>query len=205
LSDDERLRELRGRWLDSGSHLDHLAWLRERLRLSATDPLNDYREHVDPLTGVHQKRFVVERLEAALEVSSHVGVILIDVDWFMKINDRFGHGLADAVLSRLGRLLPSCVRSTTDTVGRYGGDEFLIVFQDAAPPRLEATAVRIRELVAEEVATAEIPVTVSMGLAFYEDDPGFVAADMLSRAEDASHQAKAAGRDRWVWGPISSR
>ncbi len=156
----------------------------------------------DALTGLHNRRFLVETLERqiALLERGHPGftALLLDVDHIKHVNDNHGHLAGDAVLRRIAELLRESVRSV-DYAGRYGGEEFLVLLIDTPPEEAEKTAERIRERIAGDsfrgCAGTELRVTVSIGGAGTLGDADH-AERLLATADKALYAAKAAGRNR---------
>jgi diguanylate cyclase (GGDEF)-like protein len=153
----------------------------------------------DTLTGVASRRSVLETLQSALDHSRHhaqqTGVILLDLDHFKQINDRHGHGTGDKVLEVAAARIRSSIRPN-DTVGRYGGEEFLLILPAVEP----ATSVRIAERVQMNLSddlvhtdSVTIRITASQGIALSDgsEDPQAV----IERADTALYAAKRAGRD----------
>jgi diguanylate cyclase (GGDEF)-like protein len=158
----------------------------------------------DPLTGLWNRRAIMGlmRRETQRSVrSGHpLGLMMVDLDRFKLINDSYGHLVGDTVLREVaGRMLAS-VRNY-DYVGRYGGEEFLIVLADCAPSALAATAERMRACVSGNPIDTEagpIPVTVSIGWATGDASVAALlkAEDLLRAADTALYQAKTNGRNR---------
>ncbi|MCA9552112.1 MAG: diguanylate cyclase [Myxococcales bacterium] len=168
---------------------------RDRFRAQATQ---------DPLTGLSNRVAVQEILERELaradREGSPVAVIMVDLDHFKRINDTFGHQAGDEVLREAGNRMKGAVR-VYDTVGRYGGEEFIVVLPGADAQVAARVAQRLRtQLSAGGVSTAEgqIPVTASLGVAACEAGAGVAPAELIRRADAALYQAKAEGRDRVV-------
>jgi len=168
-----------------------------------TDEL-EYREFHDPLTGLPNRSLVLDRAEQMLARARRVHVpvtaLLIGIDSFKQLNDRFGRGVADEVLRRVGARLNTVVRAS-DTVGRLGGDEFVMVVDavglDVAP---ELVAERILDVLRQPIELAEgtrpaVLMTASIGIA-----TGLPASaeDLLQDADLALAKAKAAGKDGYV-------
>jgi len=125
---------------------------------------------------------------------------MADVDHFKKINDTYGHLVGDVVLKEVGRRLAEGVR-TYDSVGRYGGEEFLVIVPGCGPADLAASAERLRRSIAEskfETSAGPVAVTLSIGIASgceHGEQPQ--SSEMLLRAADtALYAAKAEGRNR---------
>jgi two-component system, cell cycle response regulator len=156
--------------------------------------------HLDALTGLANRRLIVERLQQ--EWSAHarhqvpLSVILLDVDHFKKVNDEHGHDMGDAVLSRIAQVLRRETRAE-DTVARFGGEEFLILTRDADLASAALLAERVRAAVAREQFTSSDrswSITASFGVA--TTDPETESWDsLLKRADIALYQAKGDGRN----------
>ncbi len=158
-------------------HVLELSGRNERLAESAS---------TDLLTGLPNRRM----LDRALgRLSADDTVIMLDLDHFKQVNDNFGHAAGDEVLRMFGCVLRAAVRGR-DTVGRFGGEEFLVVL---APP--EGADVVLQRLRAEWLTERPFPVTFSAGIAASVGDPD----ETLRLADQALYQAKEAGRDRWTW------
>lgn len=174
--------------------------LREvRLELERRNEELELISRTDHLTGLWNRRHVEESLEKALSASrrhdGQVSVLLLDVDEFKSVNTRFGHPVGDVALQEIAARLRDKVR-TEDTLGRWGGEEFLVVLPDASVSEAFAAGERFRAAVGAEpvsAATAEIPVTISAGVACSRsgDKEG-----LLADADAALSRAKSAGRDR---------
>jgi diguanylate cyclase (GGDEF)-like protein len=127
-----------------------------------------------------------------------VAVLLMDLDRFKRINDRYGHPVGDQALRHLADILKEETRGE-DMLGRYGGEEFLIVAPDADEEGAHTLAERIRQRVAAEPApteSGELPLTVSIGVALRVDEEPL--DDLVARADAALLQAKEDGRNRIV-------
>jgi two-component system, cell cycle response regulator len=157
----------------------------------------------DALTGIFNRRAILDRLNQeisrALRQGNSLSVGMCDIDHFKKINDRFGHQAGDDVLVAFARCLQTGLREY-DCVGRYGGEEFLIIATGLAGQSDEGLYERLREQVAAAViktkADGDVAVTVSIGTA---TGSGQSTVDRLIAAADAAlYRAKAAGRNRVV-------
>ena len=149
-----------------------------------------------PLTGLDNRRGV-ERVLRALPAEDPVCLLLLDVDDFKLVNDRFGHAVGDEVLRQLGRLLVGAVREV-DRVSRWGGEEFLVVLPGQAARFGSEAGERIRRTVADHPWTgirAGLAITVSVGVAC---GPSSGRTEALHRADEALYEAKRAGRNRVV-------
>src|SRR5437667_3979923 len=137
-------------------------------------------------------------LLAAKRVRDNVGVLFIDLDRFKAINDTLGHDVADSLLVEIAQRLRSCVRQT-DTVARYGGDEFTVILPDLHQPEDAAqVAEKILERVVEPVVAGptSVEISVSIGIAIYPHD-GTDINTLLRNADDAMYRAKQAGRNNY--------
>ena len=157
---------------------------------------------IDPLTGLHNRRFGLNHLErVAVRCRAQglrAGVILMDIDHFKRVNDTHGHPVGDRVLARVAQSLAQNLRAE-DLVARIGGEEFLAVLPDADLTQIRVVAERLRAAVeALQVPLtggATLGVTLSLGIAMLEDrdDAG---AHALDRVDRALYSAKDEGRNR---------
>ena len=135
-------------------------------------------------------------LERSQRHDGHVGIIMADADRFKLVNDNFGHDAGDTVLRRIAAEISGCLRPY-DYVGRYGGEEFLIVVPGCSASETVQLAERIRVQVADctlSVSGAPLVVTVSMGVAAGSSPEDLEA--MLRAADSALYTAKHHGRNR---------
>jgi len=167
--------------------------LRETLRLQSVR---------DPLTGLYNRGYLEESLERELRRSARrgtpLGVMMIDVDHFKRLNDTFGHEAGDAALRALGDLFLAHVRGE-DVVCRYGGEEFTMLLPEASRETTCARAESLREaatrLVVQSHGRTLERVTISIGVAGCPDD-GATSEVVLRAADSALYRAKEAGRNR---------
>jgi diguanylate cyclase (GGDEF)-like protein/PAS domain S-box-containing protein len=159
-----------------------------------------YLAYYDDLTGLANRALFNDRLAHALaeakRAGRHVGVLLLDLDNFKVVNDTLGHAQGNALLVEVAQRVCACVRET-DTVGRFGGDEFGVVIGDLSEAQHAlAVAQKILDGFAApfRVAGREVYLATSVGVAFYPDDAA--DADTLIMSADAAlHHAKAQGRN----------
>ncbi|MGA7525127.1 MAG: diguanylate cyclase [Acidobacteriaceae bacterium] len=184
--------ELRAR-LRTGERIlqleDTLVASREDMRFRATH---------DALTGVWNRGTILEFLREALDHHEPTAALLCDVDHFKGVNDTFGHQAGDAVLREVAARLRGAVRAG-DGIGRYGGEEFLVVLRNCDIERLRERAEQLRRAVSENsflANGANISVSVSIGAARRKDDPPATIESILSLADDRLYRAKNAGRNR---------
>lgn len=159
------------------------------------------RAQTDPLTGVLNRRSLVERLEAACMRARARGLpialLFIDLDFFKEINDSYGHQAGDACLRAIIDPIHAELRSS-DVIGRYGGEEFVVILSSADVSAAEPIAERIRNRVADvrvEGFGAPIRLTCSIGVAT-SDTLGVWGEHLIARADAAVYDAKRSGRNR---------
>jgi diguanylate cyclase (GGDEF)-like protein len=156
----------------------------------------------DPLTGLYNRRslddFIKRRHADWRRNGSAYSMLMIDLDFFKQINDRFGHDAGDQVLRETAALLKQIVRAN-EAAFRFGGEEFLLVVDSAAPEEALRCAERVRRAIEELRVTGNgriLPaITASIGVAGCPVDSD-VPADLLQRADEALYAAKAGGRNR---------
>jgi diguanylate cyclase (GGDEF)-like protein len=156
---------------------------------------------VDPLTGIANRRAFLQDAKAmALRHGSNprpTAVLLVDLDHFKSINDRFGHAIGDRTLEIFADAARESIRAS-DLVGRLGGEEFAAVLRDANPERTVAVANRLREAfakAAQDVDGRPVCATVSIGVA-HCDGPVLDITELLAQADQALYFAKERGRNR---------
>lgn len=156
--------------------------------------------HIDPLTGVLNRR----GLDAAFERESNraqrlrqpLSLAMLDLDYFKRINDTYGHDLGDEILRHLTRLLTRDLRPS-DVVARFGGEEFIVLLPDADTPHALQAIARMQESLARAPIhhkDAPVAVTFSAGVSLWQ--PGEPLSSVIERADGALYRAKKAGRNR---------
>jgi len=170
---------------------NELIGAQEELRFAATH---------DSLTGLWNHVAIFDLLGRELRRMSRyrtsMGVLMVDIDHFKKVNDTYGHPNGDVVLKEVARRVGQGVRSY-DLVGRYGGEEFIVLLSDCHLEEIRKGGERVRLAVAAtpiKVSGTEINVTVSVGAASSSDADS--QQDLLARADVALYRAKEKGRDR---------
>jgi diguanylate cyclase (GGDEF)-like protein len=155
----------------------------------------------DPLTGISNRRALDERLAAEIQRAARFGhplaIGLIDIDDFKMINDVYGHAAGDLVLQRLAALLVRELR-TIDVIGRYGGEEFLIILPETDGPGALTAASRVLDAVRSDrhhYLGTGWQITVSIGIAVFELN-GRTSEELLGAADVALYQAKRLGKDQ---------
>jgi len=162
----------------------------------------------DGLTHLHNHRYFQDRLRLETKRSDRsrepLALLLIDIDHFKALNDRYGHASGDEVLRRVATILNHTARET-DLVARYGGEEFAVLAPRTAGKGAHLLAERMRQAIAEthfhgldgEAATAVVSVTASVGVSTYRSD----LKRFFNEADRALYQAKREGRDCVVLSP----
>lgn len=157
---------------------------------------------IDPLTGLHNRRFGLERLsqEFSRSVRSNepLAVALFDIDHFKAVNDTYGHQVGDNVLKLIAESVKGVLREG-DTLMRYGGEEFLAVLPGAGEADLRTVGERMRRIVESSVifeSDAEVRVTISIGGVSFPRTDVTDLDDLIRKADDAMYSAKKAGRNR---------
>lgn len=172
------------------THID-LKKAKEQLVLMAT---------TDVLTGLTNRRFFMERLSIEFErvqrYESLYTILMIDLDFFKRVNDTFGHMAGDTVLKKISEILQNGLRCT-DLIGRIGGEEFAVILPETELPQSLQIAERLRKSVDQlpvEVDGDKIRITISLG-ASQSNIADTEMDDALIRADSALYSAKKAGRN----------
>lgn len=159
----------------------------------------------DPLTGLHNRRYMEGHLESLVGDSAHTGkqvsLLIFDIDHFKAVNDTYGHPAGDAVLKEFAQRIAHNVRGV-DLCCRLGGEEFVVVMPDTDADFAKVVAERLRVCIASRPFTLDdgetmLDVTVSIGLATTIGG-GDRPSDLLSRADDCLYEAKRSGRNKVV-------
>ncbi|MCU7813567.1 MAG: sensor domain-containing diguanylate cyclase [Candidatus Thiodiazotropha sp. (ex Notomyrtea botanica)] len=158
----------------------------------------------DELTGLLNRGTIIERLNSQLALSRRTGqplsVILADIDFFKAINDTHGHLAGDVVLHEGALRMQAQVRGG-ESLGRYGGEEFLVVLYPCDEERVAIVAERFRRAMAEtaftinEVSPSDLKVTISLGTSSTEKQEGIGIQDLLKQVDNALYCSKANGRN----------
>jgi two-component system, cell cycle response regulator len=195
--------ELKAR-LDTGRRIlrleDRLVEAREEMRFKATH---------DALTTLWDRGAILSLLQSELSRSSRngdpVSLLLCDVDRFKHVNDVYGHHVGDQVLQQVANRLLESVRSE-DAVGRYGGEEFLIVLHGCSRGNLKERAEQVRKAIcARDVITARGPVSISTSVGAMTIEHANLSLPIeqfLQQADAALYRAKGEGRDRVVYAEL---
>lgn len=174
---------------------------RGRLRVARAESELAYLAYTDPVTDLPNRRGAQDEIEAALRraraAGARVGLVLIDLDNFKLVNDSAGHVAGDQLLRQVGARLRAAA-DAGDLVGRFGGDEFIVIVRRPdCGAGLRAGVERLMAALRDPVQldTLEVTVTASAGCCLFPDD-GASAGELLSNADAALYHAKNAGRDR---------
>lgn len=171
-----------------------------KIQLSEMDRSLDLATRVDPMTGLANRRDIMEKMERELSRSERYGrtfsLMLLDLDNFKQLNAKYGYNDGDDVLVEVARVLMSCVRNE-DVCARWGGEEFLFLLTETA---IEGTTILARKIL-ESISMTEfkanrpgIRITASIGVCEYQ--VGQSIYECVSRADKALRQAKQAGKNR---------
>ncbi len=156
----------------------------------------------DGLTGLYNHRHAMDLLSNEFErvgrYAAGVSLLMLDLDEFKRINDEHGHPAGDAVLREMARVLQETLR-TVDSLGRYGGEEFVAILPHTSPEEAAATAERIRQRVQGHVfwvGPKPVNITVSVGVASHPSPAVDSPESLVREADRALYRAKEAGRNR---------
>lgn len=186
---------------------------------SALDEVADLRRHLtelsnlvrtDTLTGIANYRYFVQALEQEIERTQRSGqptsLIMIDIDFFKKVNDRWGHETGNQALIHISKLLQKTVRKL-DIPCRYGGEEFAVILPNTNLGACLPVAERIRagvEITPLDVDGKELSMTISLGIATYSDQDDISVEELVKEADSYLYEAKESGRNRVCHAPLPS-
>ncbi len=159
----------------------------------------------DPLTQIANRGALTENLETLIEYArreqKYLTVLLVDVDFFKKYNDYYGHIAGDEALRQVARALSACAHRSFDFVGRYGGEEFLLVWFDTKPKDAQGLVGRVQQHIKQlhiphEKSSISNELTVSGGMVTLVPDKQTTVQSLIQQADDTLYQAKHEGRNR---------
>src|SRR5947209_5823218 len=158
----------------------------------------------DPLTGLHNRRYLMDRLLQEMQRSDRHGeplaFAMLDLDSFRPINDQYGHVIGDKVLRAVGNAIAKSIR-VSDIAARYGGDEFGVILPQTPPEGAMRVCERllrtISELILQDENGKSCRVTASLGLAYYPADDVETPEDLVHSADGALYGAKRSGKNRY--------
>ncbi|GAB4325616.1 MAG: hypothetical protein Kow0074_19480 [Candidatus Zixiibacteriota bacterium] len=157
---------------------------------------------IDELTGAHNYRYFRMRLEderkRSVRYNQPLSLLMVDIDWFKRLNDEYGHETGNAALRKLAELIQSCIRDV-DILARYGGEEFIIILPQTGIEEAQTLGERIRQTVEQAViATTDdgspIRLTVSIGASCYPEN-GHPESELVDLVDRALYRAKGAGKN----------
>jgi diguanylate cyclase (GGDEF)-like protein len=162
----------------------------------------DLATRIDPMTGLANRRDIMEKIEREFSRSQRhqrtFSVMLVDLDNFKQVNDKYGYNDGDDVLVEVARVLMGCVRNE-DVCARWGGEEFLFLLTETATEGAVTLARKVLESISMTEFKANRPgirITTSIGLCEYLS--GQAIYDCIARADQALRQAKQGGKNRFV-------
>jgi diguanylate cyclase (GGDEF)-like protein len=171
--------------------------LKDRYRLSEDAML-------DSLTKLPNRRLLKDRMELAFHTAKRyqkmIAIMAIDIDYFKKINDSYGHDFGDEVLRAVGLMIKSNLRET-DTVSRVGGDEFIVVLKEVhSIQNIISIAAKLKSEFSQPMLILEknIYVHISIGISFYRPDKPITLKQLTKEADMALYQSKANGRNTYT-------
>jgi diguanylate cyclase (GGDEF)-like protein len=154
---------------------------------------------IDKLTGVNLRKHIEQEFSKELNVArlknTPLSVIMLDIDKFKSVNDNYGHRKGDEILSHIGDLIKQSIRSS-DYVGRYGGEEFIIVLPETDAHDGYSVAEKIRLIIDDrKLLGDEMPLTVSLGIATFPID-GANEEELIEKADQSLYYSKNNGRNK---------
>ncbi|MGB7801638.1 GGDEF domain-containing protein [Buttiauxella sp.] len=180
-----------------------LAIHREQENRELIKQLQNLANH-DPLTGLANRRAFHLLLDKALQrheqCNTAVSMIMLDVDYFKKYNDHYGHQAGDECLVKIAECLEGATRSSQDVAARFGGEEFIMLLPDANEQQAIEVAKRIQqniEALAIHHAASPVAPYVTLSLGITSLMPGITATRFIAQADAALYSAKEAGRNQW--------
>jgi diguanylate cyclase (GGDEF)-like protein/PAS domain S-box-containing protein len=163
-------------------------------RVAAEQEIRYLASH-DPVTGLRNRHFLLDQFAGAIARARRhdklLAVLFVDLDGFKRINDNHGHPAGDRLLAEVGRRIASCVRAT-DTVTRFGGDEFVVLLEDLQDRHAAAHLAQVigeRLSATFDVGRGEVPIGASIGVALFPDH-GDTPETLLRAADAAMYEAK---------------
>jgi len=173
---------------------------------------SEFQASHDALTGLWNRRAILEKIQQELDRSgrdgSNLGLVICDVDHFKQVNDNYGHLAGDAVLRELAKRIDSSLRSY-DSVGRYGGEEFIILIPSSDGAGAAELAERLRASIADppmQTNEGEFRCTMSFGATALNERQDFDLNSLIKEADEALLMAKNRGRNRVeLWPAIAAK
>ena len=194
--------EFSDRTVGSGKDAHRMGTMLDIRERKAAEARINYLAHHDVLTGLPNRRLLLERLDGLLALARrhkrHLGVLFIDLDHFKTVNDSLGHHAGDVLLSEVAKRIQAAVREA-DVVGRHGGDEFIVVLSELDQP--EAAAAVAVKLLVQVAAPVDldghaVSVAPSIGISIFPRD-GNNADELIRHADSAMYLSKQSGRAQY--------
>ncbi len=177
-------------------------------RIQSAIRFNAYQEKLkemamrDGLTGLYNHSLIIELFQKELDkkecISNSISFVMLDIDYFKKVNDTYGHLCGDMVLKEVSNILTSSV-SNSDILGRYGGEEFSIVSSGISKEELNELCEHIRKNIEENefrIGNETFKITISIGAFFKENRNNISNTEMIKKADEALYKAKENGRNK---------
>lgn len=174
----------------------------QKQKLESLMSVLEAQSMTDDVTGLYNHRHLLEEIEKEIERSKRhhhdLSAMMIDLDGFKQINDLYGHITGDSVLRETALVINQSIRKI-DVVGRYGGDEFVVILPEAKIEAAKTVAERILENVRQHRFKTKrdyVSLTVSIGIFSYEDSKDLDRAVFIEKIDEAMFKAKSSGKDR---------
>ncbi|KKO46448.1 hypothetical protein WG68_03750 [Arsukibacterium ikkense] len=186
------------------------ARVRLHLQLARQRKLLEQLAHIDPLTGIANRRKYDQVLQqlwrTAIRQHSNLAIIMLDIDHFKEYNDHYGHAAGDKILFQVASSLKQSLRRPNDFIGRYGGEEFVILLPDSdeagSKQLIEHCLTEIKQLQLEHgYSPVSEYITLSAGGICWPAAQDAELSDILKRADDMLYQAKQQGKNQLLWHP----
>ncbi|QKF59707.1 diguanylate cyclase domain-containing protein [Aliarcobacter lanthieri] len=180
--------------------------LKNHINLKLKTDLLEQLSMYDSLTNIRNRRFFDEAFEITFLESkrekNNLAVLMIDIDFFKRYNDNYGHGKGDEALRQVAKALQSTLKRPSDLVARYGGEEFVILLKDINRSGLETVAKNllkaVRDLkITHEFSKIEKFITVSIGISFFSSNSDITKLELLMKADETLYQVKNSGRNNY--------
>ncbi|WP_418180894.1 diguanylate cyclase domain-containing protein [Aliarcobacter lanthieri] len=180
--------------------------LKNHINLKLKTDLLEQLSMYDSLTNIRNRRFFDEAFEItfleAKREKNNLAVLMIDIDFFKRYNDNYGHGKGDDALRQVAKALQSTLKRPSDLVARYGGEEFVILLKDINKSGLETVAKNllkaVRDLkITHEFSKIENIITVSIGIAYFSSNSDITRSELLIKADETLYKVKNSGRNNY--------
>jgi len=190
--------------------LRRITKLSDRTAISLNESKHDLLDkvHIDALTGIYNRRFVEENLERIIKVLSRnddvLSILMMDIDYFKKYNDTYGHGEGDKCLIKVAEAIKNSLSRADDFTARYGGEEFIVILPATDEIGARYVAGKILENIrmcniTHEKNKAADCVTISIGVTSGKVKGNENGSDFIKRADTALYQSKQDGRNRYTY------